>query len=80
MSDVPIWRNPSHVLAGVTRNFDFFLGGGKIKKFCDVILVTFFVKNHNLAKLRNFSSPKLKIKGRWGRRAPNARRFLKIYY
>jgi len=28
------------------------------------------LKKHNLAKLHNFSSPKLKIKGRWGRRAP----------
>jgi len=34
------------------------------------------LKNHNLAKLRNFSSPKLMIKGRWRRRAPSAWRFL----
>jgi len=38
------------------------------------------LKNHNFAKLRNFSSPKLKIKGRLGRRAPSAWRFMKICY
>jgi len=38
------------------------------------------LKKHNLAKLRNFSSPKLKIKGRWVRRAPSAWRFLNICY
>jgi len=36
------------------------------------------LKNHKLAKLRNFSSQKLKIKERWGRRAPRAWRFLKV--
>jgi len=63
-----------------------------MEKFCDVILVTFFtdflkfdfvissLKNHNLAKSLNFRSPKSKVKGRSGRRAFSAWRFLKICY
>jgi len=41
-----------------------------MKKFCDIILVTFdffiiSLKIHNLAKSRNFRSPILKVKERW---------------
>jgi len=38
------------------------------------------LKNYNLAKLCNFSSPNLKIKERRRRRAPSAWRFLKSCY
>jgi len=37
--------------------------------FLKLDFVIISLKNHNLTKLRNFSSPKLKIKGRWGRKA-----------
>jgi len=43
----------------------------------DFVIIS--LKNHNLPKLRNFSSPKLKIKGHWRRRAPSAWRFLKFF-
>jgi len=44
----------------------------------DFVIIS--LKIYNLAKLCNFSSPKLKIKRRWGQRAPSAWRVLKICY
>jgi len=40
-------------------------------------LVIFSFKNHYLTKSRNFRSSILKVKGRWGRKAPSAWRFLR---
>jgi len=53
---------------------------GVIIDFLKFGFVIISLKKYNLAKLRNFSSPKLKIKGRWGQRAPSAWRFLNICY
>jgi len=44
----------------------------------DFVIISF--KNHYLAKSRNFRSPILKVKGRWGRKAPIAWRFLRTCY
>jgi len=49
---------------GVTKNFDW-----EVRKIEKLYFAIISLKNHNLAKLRNFRSPKSKIKGHWGRRA-----------
>jgi len=59
-------------ITGVARNFDWERVKWKI--------IVISLKNHNFTKSRNFRSPKSKIKGRWGRRAPSSWRFLKICY
>jgi len=59
--DVFQWRNGDYVT--------------KMTEFLKFNFVIISLKNHNFVKLRNFSSPKLKIKGRWGRIAPSAWRF-----
>jgi len=38
------------------------------------------LKKTLFGQTRNFRSPILKVKGRWGRKAPSAWRFLKMYY
>jgi len=40
------------------------------------VIISF--KNYNLAKSRNFRSPKSKVKGRWGWRAPALSDFWKF--
>jgi len=41
-----------------------------ITDFLKFDFVTISLKNYNLVKSRNFRSPILKIKGRWGRLSP----------
>jgi len=42
----------------------------------DFVIIS--LKNHNLAKSRNFRSPILKVQKRWGRKVLNAWRFWKF--
>jgi len=46
-----------------------------ITDFLNFDLVIFSLKNYNLVKSGNFRSPKSKIKGRWGWRAPSVGNF-----
>jgi len=51
-----------------------------ITDFLKFDFVIISLKDHDLAKSSNSWSIKSKVKGRWGRRAPSAWRFLNICY
>jgi len=55
------WRHMSDIMANDV-----------ITDFLKFNFVTISLKKHNLVISRNFRSPILKIKGRWGRRDPSA--------
>jgi len=61
------------------RNCNYVAKWHVIIEFLEFDFIKINLKKHNLAKLHNFTLPKLKIKGRWGRKAPSAWRFLKIF-